>query len=171
MRKGADGALLSRVSSRSKWINIPPYSLLELLKWITNHPDVHQYPLYRDMMTWIKDDGKKEKLGKLLINISIRALHKDLMRSPKEDGIRCVQDPVGNVLISNTDLRDNLSLNIHPVQEKHKQVCGREICIVMEGYQRTLCEFYLRLVTKLTNLDKARDAHYEMAAFSDGKHV
>ena len=41
LKKGADGVLWSRVFPRNKWIMILTYLLVELRRWITNHPDVH----------------------------------------------------------------------------------------------------------------------------------
>ena len=90
LKLGTDGFLWSRFSPRALWSKIPPKLLEELREWITKHQDVHQYPLFRDMMNWIKDDGSKQKIEKLLITISIRELQNDIIRSPEYVGLRHV---------------------------------------------------------------------------------
>ena len=60
------------------------------------------------MLLWVKDDGSKEPIAKLLITISIVELHNDMIRPKSEGGLRGVQDPENNMLISDSALRDNL---------------------------------------------------------------
>ena len=61
------------------------------------------------------------------------------MISPEsEGGLKGVRDPEGNVLISETALRDNLKCNLRPIKEKHKQVCGCKTCTMMGEYHRAL---------------------------------
>ena len=134
-----DGVLWSSICPRQKWSKISPLLLEQLHEQVTHHPYVHCYPLYKDMLWWKKYDGTKEQIAKLLINISIRELHNYMMRSQKDGGLPGVRDPVGNLIISDTTLKDNLTFNMKPIQERHKQVCGCETCIIMEAYQRLLC--------------------------------
>ena len=92
--------------------------------WIIAHPDVLQSPLRKDILMWVKDDGSKEPIAKLLITISIVELHNDMIRPESEGGLKGVRGVEGNVLISDSALRDNLPWNLRPIHERHKQVCG-----------------------------------------------
>ena len=64
------------------------------------------------MLIWKKSDGTKEMIQKHLIGISIVELHNDMIRTEAEGCLRGARDPSGNVIISNTALRDNLPFKI-----------------------------------------------------------
>ena len=57
-----------------------------LLDWIVNHPHVVSSPIARD--TVLVDvhnsngDVSKERVGKLLLQVSVRELHQDLVKPP-----------------------------------------------------------------------------------------
>ena len=57
-----------------------------------------------------------------------------MIRSQEEGGLCRVRYPEGNVLISDTALRDKFTFNLKPIPERHKQVCGSEMCTMMEYY-------------------------------------
>ena len=154
MKLGTDGFLWSRVSPRARWSKIQYGLLEELWKWIPNHPDVHPSPLCRNMLTWKKDDGCMQKIVKLFIAISIVQLHNDMICPESEGGLKGVRDPVGNVLISDAALRDNLLFNLRHLKERHKQVCGCETCTMMGEYERVICSFSLKLLRDLTRIDE-----------------
>ena len=79
LKLNKNGVLWSSVTKRSKWSKIPSELRSRLQEWITNHPDVVNSPLYRDMLWRKKEDGTREKIPKLLITISIRQLHNDML--------------------------------------------------------------------------------------------
>ena len=105
-------------------------------------------------MLWVKDDGSKGPIEKLLITISIVELHNDMVRPESDGGLRGVRDHLGNVLISDTALRDNLPFNLRPIKERHKQVCGCKTCTMIGEYVRVLCQFCLKLLRDLNSKDK-----------------
>lgn len=125
-------------------------------KWIPNHPDVHRSPLYRDILTWGKEDGSTQKIAKLLIAISIVQLHNDMIRPESEGGLKGVRGPIGNLLISGRALRYNLPFNHMPLKDRHKQVCGCGTCIMMGQYERVRRHFRSKLLRYLTSIDKER---------------
>ena len=85
-----------------------------------------------------KNDGTVERVPKILILISIRELHNDMLKHPSEGGLEGARDANGNAVISDTALRNNLPFNLRPLGERHKQVCGCEICTIVKKYHNTL---------------------------------
>ena len=168
MKLGKDDVLWSSVCPRAKWSKIPPQLLNDLRNWIIAHPDVLQSPLRKDILMWVKDDGSKEPIAKLLITISIVELHNDMIRPESEGGLKGVRGVEGNVLISDTALRDNLPWNLRPIHERHKQVCGCKTCTMMGEYVRVLRQFRLKAIRDLTSKDKERGGRYEAAVFPKG---
>ena len=95
-------------------------------------------PLYRDMLWRKKKDGTREKIPKLLIKISIQQVHSDMLESLLNGSLASAKNENGEVLISDTALRDNLPFNLQRIQERHKKVCGCTLCTVMNEYHRLL---------------------------------
>ena len=91
-----------------------------------------------------------------------------MIRPESEGGLKGVCDVEGNVLISDSALRDNLPWNLRPIQERHKQVCGCKTCTMMGEYVRVLCQFRLKVIRDLTSKDKERGGRYEAAVFPKG---
>ncbi len=86
--------------------------------WVINHPNVIDSPIARDTLL-IKDPetGQKKRTGKLLLEISVRELHNNLLEPTVNGGL-------GEVLISDTALRYLLPPQLRPMTERHKQMCG-----------------------------------------------
>ena len=97
MKLNKNGVLWSSVTKRSKWSKIPSELRSRLQEWITNHPDVVNSPLYRDMLWRKKEDGTREKIPKLLITISIRQLHNDMLEYPQNGGLTGAKNDNGEV--------------------------------------------------------------------------
>ena len=77
----------------------------------------------------------------------------------------------GEVIISDTTLRDNLPFNLWPIQERHKQVCGCTLCTVMEEYHTSLRKFRLNFVDHLIGVDQARADRYKAQVFPSGMEL
>ena len=88
-----------------------------------------------------------------------------MIRPESEGGLKDVRDLEGNVLISDTALRDNLPFNLWPIKERYKQVCGCKTCTMMGDYVRVLCQFCLKLLRDLNSKDKERGGRYEAVVF------
>jgi hypothetical protein len=57
---------------------------------------------------WIKDaeaPGGRKRVGKLLLEISVRELHNDLVDTPESGGLAEARDESGKILIGDTALR------------------------------------------------------------------
>ena len=117
LKLNKNGVLWSSVTKRNKYSKFPSKLRSRLQEWITNHPDVMNSPLYGDMLWRKKEDGTREKIHKLLITISIRQLHNDMLESPQNGGLAGAKNVNGEVIISDTTLRDNLPFNLQPIQE------------------------------------------------------
>ena len=123
-------------------------------------------------MLWRKKkDGTREKIPKLLITISIRQLHNDMLESPLNGGLAGAKNVNGEVIISDTALRDNLPFNLRPIQERHKQVCGCTLFTVMEEYHRSLCKYHMNLVEYLIWVDKTKADRDKTEVFSSGTEL
>ena len=77
----------------------------------------------------------------------------------------------GEVIISDTALRDNLPVNLWTIQERHNQVCGCTLCTVMEEYHTSLRKFRLNFVDHLTGVDQARADRYKAQVFPSGMEL
>ena len=65
-----------------------------------------------------------------------------------EGDLRGALDSSGNVIISNTALRDNLPFDLKPLRGEggHKQVCGCKTCHIIRACWRSLCQYFLKLL-------------------------
>ena len=77
------------------------------------------------------------KVGKYLIQISIRELKNDLVKPKNEGGLSEVWN--GNkLLVSDTGLRYIISVNVKKFTPRYKQMCGCEVFIQTKQLQRSL---------------------------------
>jgi len=130
----------SSVSKRRKRYPLISDSLKILIQnWIIKHPSVVASPiakdtiLVRDMITGNKD----RRVGKYLIQIYIRELHNDLIKSKNEGGL----DEVWNgkkLLVSDTGLRYMIPINVKKFTPRYNQICECVVCIQAKQLQRSL---------------------------------
>ena len=75
-----------------------------LHKWIINHPQVIKSPIANDCIKVQQPStGKKESVPKLLLQVSVRELHNDMLKDPAEGGLMQARKN-GKVVISDTAL-------------------------------------------------------------------
>ena len=91
-----------------------------------------------------------------------------MLESPQNGGLAGAKNENGEVIISDTALRDILPFNLRPIQERHKQVCGCTLCTVMEEHHRSLRKYRLNLVEHLIGVDKTRADRYKAEVFPSG---
>ena len=144
LTEGAEGVSWSDVAKRrghSKW-KITEGVRMALHDWILSHPRVVQSPIASDtLLVRNAETGKKERVGKLLLEISVRELHNDLISTATGglvDGLPEARDAKGKVVISDTSLRYLLPPQLKAMTERHKQMCGCETCIVADQLQLSL---------------------------------
>ena len=108
-------------------------------EWIIKHPFVVVSPIAKDTIL-VRDEltGKKnQRVGKYLIQIYIRELHNDLIKSKNEEDLSEVWN--GNkILVSDTGLRCIIPVNVKKFTPGYNQMCGYELCIQTKQLQRSL---------------------------------
>ena len=114
----------SSVSKRRKRYSLINDSLKILIQnRIIKHPSVVASPiakytiLVRDKITGNKD----QRVGKYLIQISIRELHNDLIKSKNEGGLEEVWNGK-KLLLSDTGLRYTIPINVKKFTPRYKQM-------------------------------------------------
>jgi hypothetical protein len=122
-------------------------------------------------------------VGKLLLEISVRELHNDLLDTPENGGLAEARDESGNVLISDTALRYLLPPQLKRMSASHKQMCGCEKCLSIRTLQQSLNAWRFRCLRQLSveanslpegearQLALARLADYRSAVLVDDKPI
>jgi len=161
------------------------YIRQKLHDWILDHPHVIDSPITNDCL-WIKDPEAPEgrrRVGKLLLEISVRELHNDLLDTPENGGLAEARDESGDVLISDMALGYLLPPQLRRMTASHKQMCGCEKCLSIWSLQQSLNTwrfFYLRQLGVEANslpegearqLALAQLEDYKSAVLVDGKAI
>ena len=151
----------SQVEARRGHSKITTEVRAKLHEWVLNHPRVVQSPIANDTLFVLNEEtGKKERVGKLLLEISVRELHNNLIALPVDaggpgGGLAEARDDAGKIIISDTALRYLLPPQLKAMTERHKLMCGCETCLVPDTLQRSLNAFRARLKRELTAKAKA----------------
>ena len=160
-----DGVSWSNVKSRKGYSKVSPEIRFIFLEWFMNHPNVVESPitnetlLVRNLVT-----GQKERVNKLLLQISIRELHNDMLLPPDEGGFKEAWDETGKVRISDTAMRALLPEQARKMTPRHKQMCGCEVCIQIRLHQIDLNAWRHRKLKLLTELAAAAMSEEERQA-------
>ena len=116
-----------------------------LFDWIINHPHVVSSPIARDSVLvdvpCIDGTKRKERVGKLLLEISVRELHQDLMRPPPIGLKDAFCKVTKKLLISESYLRNMLPPQLRAMTFAQKQICGCECCTIMRMYHASLLKY------------------------------
>ena len=133
--------------------------------WVLNHPRVVNSPIANEtLLVTNPQTGERERVSKLLREITIREMHNDLIALPVSQGglgggLPEVRNAKGKIIISDTALRYLLPEQLKPMTEKHKQMCGCETCLVPDSHQKSLNAWRARTKRVMTE---------EAAALADG---
>ena len=93
--------------------NTPAIITTAVCEWIRNHPNVIVSPIAKDAI-FVERGGRRQRVHKLMREISIRELHKLMtLRESEAGGLHCTLDANGNILVSDTSLR-RIIINIYP---------------------------------------------------------
>ena len=100
-----------------------PELIEHLNEWIGNHPQVVNSPIPND--TFLVPDperpGKKIRVYKLLLQISIRELHNDLISESSIYQLKeAIDETTGKPLISDTALRALMPNNVQKMTDRYK---------------------------------------------------
>ena len=116
-----------------------------LFDWIINHPHVIPSPIARDtvLVKVPTNDGgfTKERVGKLLLEISVRELHQDLIRPPPIGFNGAFCKDTKKLLISERYLRNMLPPQLRAITFAQKQICGCECCTIMRMHHESLLKY------------------------------
>ena len=155
------GTTWSVISHRKSYDTKQSTLYSSLLDWVLNHPHVISSPIYKDTLI-VKvptaDGGyTKERVGKLLLEISVRELHDDMSKEPPIGFSGAYCNITKKLLISERHLRSILPPQLKPISESQKQMCGCECCTVMRmhhdsllKYRKTVFEEYSNKRTMIT---------------------
>ena len=124
----------------------------------------------------------KSLTSKLYLQISMQELHNNLLSDPLL-GLLETQDANGQPVISNTALRVLLPPQVRSMTKRCKQMCGCEVCIIIQQQQMLLNAYRLSLIRQLDEEaleypDKARKQiamvraqDYRNTIFPNGTHL
>jgi hypothetical protein len=150
LTQGEKDASWSRVKPRRGFTKITPEIREKLNHWILAHPQVVQSPITSDtLLLPDRETGLTICVPKLLLEISIRELHNDLIAPPKSGGLAEARDAEGHVIISDSVLRCLLPPQLRKMTERHKQMCGCEVCLKVISMQQSLNAWRHRWLRKL----------------------
>jgi hypothetical protein len=150
LTQGDNTVSWSRVKPRKGFTKITPEIREKLNLWILGHPHVIQSPITNDTLLIVNQEtGIMIRVPKLLIEISVRELHNDLLELPESGGLAEARDAEGKVIISDSVLRCLLPPQLRKMTARHKQMCGCEVCLTVIGMQQSLNAWRHRLLRKL----------------------
>ena len=145
LSKQDKGITWSIISHRNSYDTKQTKLNASLFDWIINHQHVIASPILKDtvIVKVPNPDGsfRKERVGKLLLEISVRALHQDMMKEPPLgfDGAYC---PITKkLIISERHLRNILPPQLKRMSVSQKQMCGCECCTIMKMTHECLLQF------------------------------
>ena len=117
----------------------------KLFEWIINHPHVITSPIPRDtvLVNVPQPNGtiSKERVGKLLLEISVRELYQDLLKPPPVGISEVYCKSSDNILVSERYLRNTLPPQLRPISFSQKQLCACECCTCMRMLHTSLLKF------------------------------
>ena len=101
-----------------------------LYKWIMHHPQVVQSPIANDCLK-VKIDSYTEPqlVPKLLLQVSVRELHKNLASATKDGGLKEARDLDDNIIISDSTLHSLFPPQFKKISSRYKVMCGCKCCI------------------------------------------
>ena len=135
-----------------------PELIEHLHEWIGNHSQSVNLPIsnHTFLVPDHKQPGKKIRVSKLLLRVSICELHNYLISESsiyklKEE----IDDITGNILISDTALHALMPNNDLKITDSYKQMCGCKICVIIYSMQASLNFYWLENLNQL--MKQARD--------------
>jgi hypothetical protein len=156
-----DSVSWANVQSRKGYSKVSPEIRSKFLEWFMAHPYVVESPISNEtVLVHNLLTGAKERVNKLLLQISIRELHNDMLLPPDQGGFVDAWDESGNPRISDTALRALLPEQARKMTPRHKQMCGCEVCIQIGSLQQSLNAWRhrrLKLLTELANAAMSED--------------
>ena len=137
----------------------------KLFDWIINHPHVISSPIPRDtvLVNVPQTNGTivKERVGKLLLEVSVRELHQDLLKPPPIGISEIYCKLTNNILVSERYLRNLLPPQLRSISFSQNQLCGCKCCTVMKMLHTALIKFRKKAIasdeSSLSRLTRSRN--------------
>ena len=107
------------------------------------------------------ENGEKERVGKLLLQTSVRELHNNLIDTVANGGLACARNAEGKVVISDMALHYLLPSQLKQMTLSHKQTCGCEICLSVASMHQSLCAFHVCYMNKKKHeIEEMHEGHH-----------
>ena len=93
------------------------------------------------MRHFVSDESrnqKKERVGKLLLQISVHELHRNLIDTVQNGSLECARNAERKFVISNMVLWYLLLPQFKPMTAFYKQTCGCKVCLSAASMQESL---------------------------------
>ena len=102
--------------------------------------NVRESPIARDTLIIIDAKSRvKRRVPKLLLECSMRHLHNELIASPDDGGLLGAKHTDKNDVISSDTILSSLApLQLLPMTDNHKIMCGCAICNTSKYFQESL---------------------------------
>jgi hypothetical protein len=141
----------STVKKRKGYSKVSPQLRKKLYEWFLNHPQVIASPIASDTLLLKDPDDptKKIRVGKLLLQISYRELHNDLLSDGPSGLLEARHSTTNEPLISDTALRALTPPQVRTMTTRHKLMCGCETCIIVSQMQSSLNNYRSILLKRL----------------------
>ena len=81
---------------------------------------------------------------KLLLQVSVRKLHNNLVGDPNYGGLNEARDENNYIIISDSTLRTLLPPQLKQISEQYRVVCGCECCIYYKSIHASLISWRYR---------------------------
>ena len=147
------GTLFSQVVKSKGWKKVDKDLKEKVISFIENHPNVVKSPIMNDYVS-VKDKDDPSvvhKVPKLLLQVSIRELHNDLIEQLPE------ASKDGTPLVSDSVLRKMIPPQVKKMTDRYKEMCGCTDCVSI-GYFHRDNNLYTTLFG--TDLKKTRAVSY-----------
>ena len=91
---------------------------------------------------------------KLLLRVSVRELHNNLLSNTKYDGLKEAIDEDDNSIISDSTLHSLLPPQFKQMSSRYKVMCGCECCISAKSMHSSLLLWRDNYITKLKDISQ-----------------
>ena len=116
-----------------------------LYVWITRHPQVVQSPISNHCLKVMLDVQTEPQLvPKLLLQVSVRELHKSLVSDTHYGGLKDARDEDDNIIIRYFTLCSLLPPQLKQMYACYKVMCGCECCISTKSIHSSLLPWHDR---------------------------
>ena len=86
----------------------------------------------------LDDQTEPQLVPKLLLQVSLRELHKSLVSDPNDHGLKDASDEDGKIIISDSTLHLLLPPQLKKMSAHYKIMCGCEYCISPKSIHSSL---------------------------------